>query len=130
MASGSLRHYHPASRMWQLTWDEELAHLAELNVKQCQQRHDSCRNTNYFSSAGQNLGIISHYPVLPSKVSLVQKIMFLWFNEHKIASMNDIVSFPAETKRKIGHFTAMMRDETTHVGCAIATFDTYHKFGQ
>ncbi|XP_017474138.1 PREDICTED: venom allergen 5-like, partial [Rhagoletis zephyria] len=34
----------PACRMATMTWDDELAFLAELNVKQCQMRHDACHN--------------------------------------------------------------------------------------
>lgn len=44
-AMGQTAHYKPATRMATLTWDPELAKLAAINVKQCEMKHDICRNT-------------------------------------------------------------------------------------
>lgn len=35
-----------AARMAKMVWDDELAELAALNVKQCKLRRDKCRNTS------------------------------------------------------------------------------------
>lgn len=44
-AMGKTPHYQPAVRMATLTFDDELAKLAELNVRTCQFGHDQCENT-------------------------------------------------------------------------------------
>lgn len=48
LASGKLDRYQKASNMSLMDWDDELAYLAELNVKQCVMEHDECRSTGCF----------------------------------------------------------------------------------
>lgn len=42
---GLTPNYEPAARMATLTYDNELAELAELNVRRCDFEHDRCANT-------------------------------------------------------------------------------------
>lgn len=44
-ALGQTPNYQPATRMATMKWDPELAKLAAINVRQCEMKHDSCRNT-------------------------------------------------------------------------------------
>lgn len=44
-ALGQTPNYEPAVRMATMTYDDELAELAELNVRKCEFEHDSCSNT-------------------------------------------------------------------------------------
>jgi hypothetical protein len=46
-----------ASKMATMQWDDELAKLAELNVRRCIFEHDQCRNTAKYNHVGQNIGI-------------------------------------------------------------------------
>jgi uncharacterized protein YkwD len=46
VALGGLRPFPPAARMAQMKWDNELAKLAMLNTRQCEIKHDDCRNTS------------------------------------------------------------------------------------
>lgn len=45
-----------------------------------------------------------------------------WFKEQKDTTTSNIKRFAGENKFKIGHFTAMVTDRTTHVGCAMSKF--------
>lgn len=46
-----------ASKMATIQWDDELAKLAELNIKKCIFAHDQCENTKMYKYVGQNIGI-------------------------------------------------------------------------
>lgn len=73
-----------------MVWNDDLSFLAELNTKQCQLKHDACRNTAQFSFSGQNLGSLgksnSHYD--PAVV--VNNTVNSWFNEYSNALQSDI----------------------------------------
>jgi Cysteine-rich secretory protein family len=45
IALGKVSGFQSAKRMAKVTWNNELAKLAELNTKQCDMKHDDCRNT-------------------------------------------------------------------------------------
>lgn len=47
-ALGQTPNYEPAVRMATMTYDDELAQLAELNVRTCEFEHDSCTNTGNY----------------------------------------------------------------------------------
>lgn len=74
-------------------WDNELAYLAELNARSCLYGHDSCRATEKFTWAGQNIarrGNTKGY----EKLSISIKYMITdWFNEYQDANMGYIDSY-------------------------------------
>lgn len=84
VALGQLPGFPKAVRMPILRWDDELAYLAELNVKQCEMRHDKCRNTHKFKYAGQNLAYMSGRAGKNS--NRIKRLVRMWFNEYKNAS--------------------------------------------
>ncbi|EDS25644.1 salivary protein [Culex quinquefasciatus] len=121
LASGKLDRYQKASNMSLMDWDDELAYLAELNVKQCVMEHDECRSTVKFFWAGQNLANRFQYPKLETYNLILKAFVKAWFKEHVDASMEYIRSYKEPPKEiMIGHFTALVRDVSTHMGCAIA----------
>lgn len=105
------------------TWDPELAELAALNVKQCKIQHDSCRNTNQFKLAGQNL---ASRPTTGDDEPLndyIKKTITNWYNEYKDARQSDIDKCCNSASGKtIGHFTQLVTDRAIKVGCAISRF--------
>lgn len=48
IANGSIDPFPPALRMAKMCWSKQLAKLAELNTRQCEMKHDGCRNTSEF----------------------------------------------------------------------------------
>ncbi|KNC32014.1 hypothetical protein FF38_10700 [Lucilia cuprina] len=121
IAGGGDVNHKPACSMATMQWDDELAYLASLNVKQCAMKHDSCRNTEQFRFAGQNLAWI-HYLEPVNNEAGFNKSIELWYAEVANSKQEYIDSFPVEQLYSIGHFTAMMTDRNTHVGCSAATF--------
>nr|AAV90676.1 putative salivary secreted antigen-5 protein AG5-2 [Aedes albopictus] len=126
VASGSLSKFEPASNMSLMVWDDELAYLAELNVKQCKMKHDECRSTVKFKDAGQNLAYSWKSGSLNKHNQNIRQSILGWFMEHKDAKMDHIRKYGRATKT-IGHFTAMVRDVSSHIGCAISTYDQTRK---
>ncbi|KAL7731276.1 hypothetical protein ACLKA6_014452 [Drosophila palustris] len=45
----------PAARMASMLWDEELAYFARINVRECIQHRDLCRNTAKYKHVGQTV---------------------------------------------------------------------------
>ncbi|XP_055587941.1 antigen 5 like allergen Cul n 1-like [Uranotaenia lowii] len=102
-------------------WSDELAQLAELNTKSCKFNHDECRNTDEYRQAGQNLAI-GFYPVEENIFDILEKLTTLWFDEYKDASQAVMDQFENPPNATIGHFTQMMSDRTTKIGCGIVIY--------
>ncbi|XP_005179141.1 antigen 5 like allergen Cul n 1 [Musca domestica] len=119
VASGFDR-FAPASRMAKTHWNDELAQLAELNVKQCEAKHDLCRNTDEFNFAGQNIAVRYFWNnQFDAGLTALDQID-QWFDEYKLASMKDIREYRTPTDGTvIGSFTAMVQEMGTSMGCAI-----------
>lgn len=104
-------------------WSSELAQLAALNVKQCKMSHDKCRSTAVFKYAGQNLAYRANTGKVEAIDSIIEKVVSDWYGEVKDARQSDInkCCTPASGK-VIGHFTQVVVDRATHVGCAISQY--------
>nr|ACH56844.1 salivary secreted antigen-5 related protein [Simulium vittatum] len=123
VALGKLEGYQQAKRMPILQWDDELAYLAELNVKTCKFAHDSCRNTKKYRTAGQNLAYGARSDKYKPLAQALKDMMRAFFNEYKDANMTYIKAHQNHDKGKqIGHFTQLVSDRTNRVGCAISRY--------
>lgn len=88
MALGKLPGYPKAVRIPILRWDDELAYLAELNVRQCQMNHDQCRDTDKFRYAGQNLAYMGGGT--ETNAERIKHRIRAWFDEYKDADASYI----------------------------------------
>ena len=93
IALGNQNGYESASRMATVKWDYELASLAELNVKQCEMKHDACRNTDKFQFAGQNLDYRSKTGTYENVQSFLENSIKDWYDEHFHADQSVIDAF-------------------------------------
>ncbi|XP_031622207.1 antigen 5 like allergen Cul n 1-like [Contarinia nasturtii] len=121
IALGEIKGYDKAARMATLVWHDELAKLAEYNVRTCTFGHDECRNTDKFPYAGQNLGILIKKKTFPTPEEMIKKITKGWFDEYADADKNIMKSYQPNGKM-IGHFTQLVRDQAFAVGCAMIKF--------
>ncbi|KAH8287311.1 hypothetical protein KR054_005669, partial [Drosophila jambulina] len=125
LASGKLTKYKPAKRMATMKWNNELASLAALNVKQCQMSHDACHNTQTFKASGQNLatfGSTGDITTTPA-ATLIRDSVNAWWNEKKDANQSIMAKYPSNySGPQIGHFTAMAQEKNTHCGCAASYY--------
>ena len=93
IAGGGDANHSPACRMATMEWDDELAQLAALNVKQCKMAHDKCRNTDAFSYAGQNLAWMGFTGPIDHAARMKQSVQ-MWFDEVKDSKQSYIDSYP------------------------------------
>ncbi|KAG5669801.1 hypothetical protein PVAND_000094 [Polypedilum vanderplanki] len=118
IAGGGVSKLRTASKMMTLRWDNELAYLAALNVRQCKMQHDRCRSTQKYKYAGQNLywsGSSNYGDIINDLIGAVNA----WYNEVKDVSQSDIDKCcGGKNFSKIGHFLQMVQDRAVAVGCA------------
>ncbi|XP_030372543.1 venom allergen 3-like [Scaptodrosophila lebanonensis] len=129
LASGKLFDLPPPERMATMQWSDELAMLAELNVKQCQMVYDPCHNTYQFRNSGQNLAI--HNMTMPVDTTrmtddlLIKESITKWWDQYENLTAARLEHFPKDKAVQEGlrNFAVMARDSNTHVGCAAIRFD-------
>lgn len=123
IASGAEPGFNKAARMATMTWNVELASLAELNVKQCQMKHDDCISTVDFKYAGQNLGMRGASDDFLSVQDVITATVNAWYGEVFDANQVDInTCCKAQSGKVIGHFTQVVTDRAIKVGCAVSRF--------
>nr|ABA12137.1 29 kDa salivary antigen 5-related protein SP05 [Phlebotomus argentipes] len=130
-ARGSMSPFQSAAKMPMLKWNDELAKLAEYNVRTCEFKHDQCRSANICPYAGQNLGQMTSYPDYLDLNYVIKNITREWFLEYKLASQSHTDMFTTgsgKNGKAIGHFTAFIHEKSDKVGCAISKFVNKYKF--
>lgn len=107
--------------MYELTWNIELATSAQFLVKNCNYGHSKCHNSHHFPCSGQNLGMGG---AMEDNRDFAMKIIDLWFSEYAfLPNITDLLIFSGTANpenESVGHFTALIRDDQTHIGCAMA----------
>ncbi|XP_016995339.1 antigen 5 like allergen Cul n 1 [Drosophila takahashii] len=122
IAGGLNANLSAACRMATIKWNDELAYLASLNVKSCAMRHDGCHNTDAFDWSGQNLAWMSYYDPL-NVTHYVQWGVDMWYGEAVYTKQAYIDAYPSNYQGPaIGHFTVLVADRNTEMGCAAATY--------
>ncbi|KAH8237669.1 hypothetical protein KR038_005217 [Drosophila bunnanda] len=122
IAGGLNANLSAACRMATTKWNDELAYLASLNVRSCQMRHDGCHNTDAFDWSGQNLAWMGWYSPL-NVTHYVEWGVDMWYSEHVYTKQAYIDAYPSGySGPAIGHFTVMVADRNTEMGCAAATY--------
>ncbi|XP_075158974.1 venom allergen-1-like [Haematobia irritans] len=122
IAGGGHPNHEPACRMATMKWDDELAKIAALNVRQCKMAHDKCRNTKTFQYSGQNLAWMG-FMGSANDVDMLNKAVNMWYEEVKDSKMQYIKKYPKSySGPAIGHFTVMVADRNVRVGCAASTY--------
>ncbi|XP_037940569.1 antigen 5 like allergen Cul n 1-like [Teleopsis dalmanni] len=114
-----------AGRMAQMVWCEELAALAELNVKKCILEPDACHSTMRARYSGQNSGmtIYKTSQTITTLAWLIENRFDTWVREGEWVTMQQIKKYPdIEPALPIGHFTLIINEKNTHVGCAAVRY--------
>ncbi|XP_037033568.1 antigen 5 like allergen Cul n 1-like [Bradysia coprophila] len=134
IANGKIAGFSQADRMIEMSWDDELASFAEMNVKTCKMEHDKCMNTAVFKYAGQNLGL--RYWTDPTSQNIttdVSVIFSLWFNEYVNCNMTQIAKLSSTKSadgKTFGHFTQVVMANSAKLGCAVSSYgDTGYRSG-
>ncbi|XP_064544954.1 antigen 5 like allergen Cul n 1-like [Drosophila montana] len=125
LALGELAGYISARRMALMRWNDELASLAELNVKQCVRQRDACHNTDRFRNSGQNIALFGYEGEASSRTDqyLLTQAVTNWWQERDNADMAVIDSYPSNwSGDSIERFTLMAQQRNIALGCAAARF--------
>ncbi|KAM7361784.1 odorant receptor 83a-like [Cochliomyia hominivorax] len=117
VAAGKVKCFYPAVRMPILKWDWGLALTAEYNVRTCVFAHDQCRSTKNFPMAGQNIYMAKTGRLNVTVAGFIKEAIFLWFEEQYDAD-HEIIESYQKTSPQTGHFTLLVNDRHTRVGCA------------
>lgn len=120
VASGAIKDYTSSSKMNMIKWDRDLQTTAEIFAKHGTYKHDKCRSTETSPLAGQNIGYSRSTRELINVRTVFKSRFDRWYNEYKVD--------PGIVKEYYigsgaGHFSVMMRDETTLIGCAASSFN-------
>ncbi|CAO1423967.1 unnamed protein product [Diamesa hyperborea] len=124
IALGQEPRFSTARRMAQMVWNNDLAFLAQLNTRTCQSAHDACRNTPAFRWSGQNLGRRGTTGAFSPPAEVITNSINNWYNEHRFAAQSDInlMTRIFIGDNAIGHFTVMVSERNTQVGCAVSNY--------
>lgn len=81
----------PATNMRKIYWDNELEEMAEVWARQCQKRHDECRNTIRFNVV-QNMDV---RPVVArvTEAQLLADAVGAWFSGARVLPAEHVWSF-------------------------------------
>lgn len=115
--------YPSAVRMATLRWDSELAAIAAANARRCVYGHDKCRNTVQYSRAGQNIANLAFQNTNYADADVIRDFVNDWYSEYADANPAQMASYPkGYTGPAIGHFTQIVADRCTAVGCAMVRY--------
>lgn len=81
----------PATNMRKMYWDYELEHMAEIWVRQCQKRHDECRNTIRFNVL-QNMDVRAVVSRV-TEAQLLADAVGAWFSGSRALPPEHVWSF-------------------------------------
>ncbi|GFG39604.1 hypothetical protein Cfor_02878, partial [Coptotermes formosanus] len=108
-----------AANMRKISWDDELATVAQRWANQCSFGHDACREVGRFS-VGQNAYQSSSQGTSPNGQSDWRAAVLAWYNEVKDFNRNDISPF--KFTYSTGHYTQVVWADTYKVGCGFTAY--------
>lgn len=116
------KHFPEAAAMNIMSWNEELATIAQRWADQCRndEMQDQCRDTEDFP-VGQNV-ITIEIKNKNSLPSFPEIFVSKWSNGFKYFSIQDILEFNKSKTEQIGQGSQLIWDTTEFVGCGIIMF--------
>ncbi|XP_072930298.1 venom allergen 3-like [Epargyreus clarus] len=113
----------PATNMRKMYWDYELEKMADVWARQCQKRHDECRNTIRFNVL-QNMDV---RPVAPrvTEAQLLADAVGAWFSGSRALLPENVWSFRLSNCSALGGcnshwYSAAAWASTWRIGCSQA----------
>ena len=100
----ALRRQEPATDLFKLVWDPEVAVIAEKNTKSCAIVHDKNRRIPSYPDIGQNLA--AGYGSWDAAIQV-------WYDEIQFFKYGE----KPEDWKKIGHYTQVVSSRTIRLGC-------------
>ncbi|XP_059471196.1 venom allergen 3-like [Neocloeon triangulifer] len=126
VAFGRIPGHPPARNMQQLTWDDELASVAQRWAEQCMFEHDKNRRVERFR-VGQNLAFSWQSPPNRDKSADVINSTIAMFNEVNKPGFPSAYIGKFQPVPKTGHYTQIVWAESTLIGCGHAIYSETKK---
>ncbi|XP_075991354.1 venom allergen 5-like [Anticarsia gemmatalis] len=113
----------PASNMRKMYWDYELEKMAEVWARQCQKRHDECRNTIRFNVL-QNMDVRAVVSRV-TEAQLLADAVGAWFSGSRVLPPEHVFSFKLSNCSAAGGcnahwYSAAAWASTWRLGCSQA----------
>ncbi|KDR14384.1 Venom allergen 3 [Zootermopsis nevadensis] len=108
-----------AQNMRTITWDDELATVAQRWANQCTFQHDTCRSVGRFY-VGQNIYMSRTGGVTPNGQQDWNAAVQAWYNEVTLFSKNSINPF--QFSSSTGHYSQVLWADTYKVGCGFTAY--------
>ncbi|XP_043222964.1 venom allergen 3-like [Amphibalanus amphitrite] len=107
-----------AADMGVMTWNDEIARIAQRLALTCVRGHDKCRDLKMMY-LGQNLAQITYQKEQKSPPNMTA-LVYGWYDEAPLFSNDNIhhIDIPEDA----GHFTQMFWAETYKLGCGYTSF--------
>ncbi|XP_041985526.1 venom allergen 3-like [Aricia agestis] len=110
--------------MMLVSWDQELAYLAQRLADQCQFVHDECRATVRYPYAGQSVGEVRTRRPIPV-ARAIARVIAAWWSERRHVRVEQLMSpFRPDKGLKWGHFSQLSIWNLQAVGCGATTSST------
>jgi len=120
VALGQVSGQPAASNMKRVSWDPELAWIAQTWTQSGVLDHDSCRDTQRWIS-GQTI-----FNQTTSKLPTInwQNMVFTWYSQVSKVVAADVALLPADWKHffEIGDYTQLVWADSNLVGCGISVY--------
>lgn len=87
-------------------------------------KHDKCRNTARYLTAGQNLAIFGSKPNAKPIEDAIHDAVQNWYAEFKdCSSLNEVKKLGSTRVTKpIGHWTQLVQSKAHRIGCSVIQF--------
>ncbi|XP_032590719.1 antigen 5 like allergen Cul n 1 [Drosophila grimshawi] len=120
LTTNSNETFPAASRMRELIWDEELAHMARIHASTVSFKHTMCRSVVRFPNAGEALGLVFASSTRRTIKELLDLTLVPMFEEYRVAEDPDnlVNEFDSSKHHVVAHFTLLVNDRVSRVGCA------------
>lgn len=112
-----------ASKLSEMTWDNTLAHVANIHCSYGEMKHDECRATPEFPDSGQNLFQWLSSADNINIDTIIQRAVTAWFEEINDADPALVKDLQWDDIGVAGHFTVMVNDKNNHLGCGLSRFN-------
>uniref|UniRef100_T1IJR0 Cysteine-rich venom protein n=1 Tax=Strigamia maritima TaxID=126957 RepID=T1IJR0_STRMM len=126
VANGKQNGQPRASNIRELSWNEELAKVAQKWADQCVSGHDHNRRTKIFTYVGQN--VYTFWSTSSAAKPNVKDAVTSWYDEVERPGFDSSHIDPFQFSHPAGHYTQLVWAETKAVGCGYVFFNQYNMY--